>query len=143
MAQQGLECSIEKASRITELLIERVSFTHEIWEKGQYFFSAPELYDQKIVNKRWRRDSVKVLGQLSDLLKQTEPFAVENIRKAIMESLEAQGANIGSSLAVLRLSLTGLGGGPDVMAIIDILGREQTLNRIDLAQTRLAEFIKD
>jgi len=143
LAGQGVECSLKKATLITELLIERVTFTHEIWEKGQYFFMAPELYDQKVVNKRWNRDTVEVLSKLSGLLSEIEPFEVENIRKAIMEFLEAQGANIGSTFAVLRLSLTGVGGGPDLMAIIEILGREQTLERIKLAKTQLAEYLKD
>jgi len=84
-----------------------------------------------------------VLSKLSGLLSEIERLEVENIRKATMAFLEAQGANIGSTFAVLRLSLTGVGGGPDLMAIIEILGREQTLERINLAKTQLAEYLKD
>lgn len=143
LSQKGIQCSPEKATRITELLIERVTFSHEMWEKGQYFFKPPEVYDQKIASKRWNRETVQVLVKLSQVMERIEPFETENIRKAIMSSLEDQKVQIGGPLQALRLGLTGLGGGPDLMSIIEIIGKDQALKRIELAQTRLIGYLEN
>ena len=132
----------QKATRITQLLIERVTFSRELWDKGQYFFKSPELYDQKIVKRRWNHETVEILNKVSEAIRKVEPFEAENIRKSIMDSLEAQGVQIGGPLQALRLALTGLGGGPDLMSILEIVGKNQSIERIELAKTRLAQHLE-
>ncbi len=36
---------------------ERVSFVKDIWEQTDFFFKAPEKYDQEVVKKRWKEDT--------------------------------------------------------------------------------------
>ena len=50
--------------------------------------------------------------------------------------------SIGVLMPVLRLSLTGSGSGPDLMGIMETLGREETVNRIDHAISKLSDKIK-
>ncbi len=142
LSQKEVQCSPRKATRIVELLIERITFAHELWEKGRYFFEPPEFYDQKIVNKRWNTDTLEVLNKLWQAIRKIEPFEAENIRNSIMTSLADQKVQIGGPLQALRLSLTGLGGGPDLMTIMEIIGKDQSLDRIKLAQTRLTEHLE-
>ena len=40
----------------------------------------------------------------------------------------------------LRLAITGLGKGPDLMKIMEILGKEETVRRLNRAITNLADI---
>jgi glutamyl-tRNA synthetase len=43
------------------------------------------------------------------------------------------GIGIGKILQALRLSITGVGGGPDLMMIMEIIGKAEVMNRISYA----------
>ncbi len=48
---------------------------------------------------------------------------------------------MGKVLQALRLAITGVGAGPDLMQIIELLGKEETVKRIKSALTILSSKI--
>ena len=62
-----------------------------------------------------------------------------DLRKDVLEEL---GIKIGRAMPALRLALTGVGGGPDLMEIISVIGQEETVTRIENALKRLEDQVK-
>ncbi len=60
-------------------------------------------------------------------------FSSENIESEFKSFLKEKNLGMGKFLPILRLSLTGLGMGPSLFDIACLLGKEETLKRIETA----------
>lgn len=135
--QEGHECSIEKASSILTLLIERSTFIQDLWNNGQYFFVIPNEYDAKTVRKKWTDEAVEVLKSFSSLIEVLNEPKAEAFKEELEKAATELGTGLGKVMPALRVALTGQGGGPDLMGIMEVLGVEETRKRIETAINRL------
>lgn len=133
LKKENIECSHEKAVRIATVMRDRVTFPQEFWEHGRYFFFPPADYDQAVVAKRWNDDAVRVFSAFRDALAAL-PEIDANSAKSTLESVTAAaGIPVGKVLQVLRVVITGVSGGPDLMVIMEIIGKNEVVQRIDRA----------
>ena len=58
---------------------------------------------------------------------------VKRIRTTIPDFIESNKIKMGVLLPAFRLSLTGLGMGPSLFNIAELIGKKETLSRIDIA----------
>lgn len=121
--------SDEKLVKIVGLMKERANFPKDIYENGKFFFHAPAEYDEKAVKKAWNEGTPEIMEKLSEQL-QTLNFDPETLKQAIHDFAEAHSLGMGKVMMPLRLSLVGELKGPDVPDILDVLGKEESLNRI-------------
>jgi len=105
--------------------------------EGRYFFNAPVSYDDKTVSKKWKEDSPSLLLELKNKLLLIEDFSSENIEEVFKGFLIEKNIGMGKLLPVFRLSLTGLGMGPSLFNIASLIGKEETLNRMNTALNNL------
>ena len=112
---------------------ERVTFPQDFWLQGKFFFLAPTTFDESVVAKKWNDDAVKVLSVYkSEIAKLTSFDGV--IAKSTLEKVTVDlGIGIGKILQAVRLSITGAGAGPDLMMVMEIIGKEEVVKRIDYA----------
>jgi glutamyl/glutaminyl-tRNA synthetase len=86
--KNGHDDSIDNLEELVGMVKERVSFVKDIWEQTDFFFKAPETYDQEVVKKRWKDDSPKLLTELRSELDKIDDFtssAIESVIKAWIE----------------------------------------------------------
>ena len=133
LKEAGVECTEEKALRIVDLMRDRVTFPHDFWAQGQYFFHAPEQYDSSVASKRWTQAAVTVFTAFQDALQKLDSFNAAVARETLEQVAAAQGIGPGKVLQALRLAITGQGGGPDLMVIMEIIGKNEVIQRIDRA----------
>jgi glutamyl-tRNA synthetase len=121
LRDEGVDCSEEKAATICGLLKERVTFPHEFWTAGQYFFFAPNEYDDKVIRKKWSDEAATVFADYRDALKNVDTLTPELALETLNGVLEKLGIGMGKVMQVLRVVMTGQAGGPDghLMGIID------------------------
>lgn len=131
--KNGIECDQAKKEAICDLLKERVTFTHEFYSKGEYFFHQPQEYDAKVVKKRWNEEVKNVFIGYSDALKKDPNILADGAKASLNKVLEENNVNIGKVMQILRVAITGLAGGPDLMGVIEVLGGVEVSNRIDIA----------
>jgi glutamyl-tRNA synthetase len=133
LSRENIICSKEKAAKVCLAMKERVTFPQEFWDQGKFFFMAPTEFDQAVISKKWNDDAVKVLSEYSKEVASLAEFNAE-IAKATLEKVTAS-LNIGTGkiLQALRVSITGQGSGPDLMLTMEIIGKEETCNRINYA----------
>ena len=115
------------------MLKERVTFPQEFWTSGNYFFFPPAEYDAKTIKKKWNDEAKLILGEYAKALKTMESLTSESAINTLNAVLEKQGVGLGKVMPALRVSLTGIAGGPDLMGIISVLGKEEVINRIEKA----------
>lgn len=135
--ENGIELSPEKASQIAALLKDRAYFLSDLWEESKFLFFRPAEYDEKTVRKKWNNDSRQYLNDLHSIFSSLENFDVASVEKAFKNYLESNELGFGKVGPAFRLAITGLGMGPSMFEICSILGKEETLTRINLALEKL------
>jgi len=120
---------------------ERVSFVKEYLTKSPYFFKAPENYEEQNLKKRWKEDSVELLRKIKERFEQLENPSKEDFEKALDEIASQLNINKGKLVHPLRIAVSGLGEGAGVYDIISILGKEETISRINTALKKLSNKI--
>ena len=133
LQQRGIEASLDKVVTIVGLVKNRVNFVKELWDNCHYFFIAPTEYDEKTVKKRWKEDSAKQMTELMEVLRGVDDFSIEGQEKIVMAWIEAQGYKTGDIMNAFRLTLVGEGKGPHMFDISWVLGKEETLRRMQRA----------
>ncbi|HET7180446.1 MAG TPA: glutamate--tRNA ligase [Chryseosolibacter sp.] len=133
LAKENIQCTQEKALKIVSVMRERVTFPQDFWEHGKFFFRSPESYDQSIVSKKWNADVVRVLNAYRDELQTLTAFDANIARSALEKVTAALGISTGKILPALRLTMTGTTGGPDLMMIMEIIGKNEVIQRIEQA----------
>ena len=124
---------MEYIINVVSLIKERATFVEEFWELSDYFFMAPVAYDQKAVKKNWKENTPKIMEELILVLKDITEFSSENVENAIKKWITAKEIGFGQVMQPLRLSLVGALKGPHLPQIASVIGREETLKRIDTA----------
>jgi len=122
---------------VISLMKERVSFIKEIPEKGFYFFKDPVEYESDTIKKRWTAESHYYLEKLKEAFTSLENPSKEDYEAALKKTAEDLNISTGKMIHPLRLALSGVGGGPGVYDIANVIGRESTLRRIDNALQKL------
>ena len=120
---------------------ERVSFPQEFWKEAAYFFVAPEEYNEKVASKKWNAQSVAVFEQFKNELPTIADFNADSVKELLTTILERNGMKIGQVMQALRLAVTGAEAGPDLMQIIEIIGRDETITRIETAIAKLSQYV--
>jgi glutamyl-tRNA synthetase len=131
--KEGVECSEEKAVKIAAVMKERVTFPKDFWEQGKFFFFAPTVFDEGVASKKWNDEAVKVLSAYRDEIKKISTIDAVAAKSTLEQVTVALGIGTGKILQALRLALTGAGGGPDLMMIMEIIGSSEVVIRIDHA----------
>ena len=133
LAKENISCTDEKAVKIVSIMKERVSFPKDLWEKGKFIFYAPTTFDETVANKKWNDDAVKVLSAYKNELPKISNFDAATAQATLEKVTASLGIGTGKILQALRLSITGAGAGPDLMMVMEIIGRDEVIERIDYA----------
>lgn len=128
---KGFHVDIGELEELIRMVKERVNFVREMWDQTDFFFKAPDAYDQEAVKKRWKPDSATILMDLRSHLDETEDFTPVATENLIKSWIEAKGHNMGAVMNALRLVIVGSLRGPHMFDIIAWIGKEETLKRID------------
>ena len=133
LKENNINADINYVANVCEQLKERATFVKDMWDEGKYFFQQPRLYDEKTIRKKWKDNTHVILNELRLEISKIEKFTSEEIETVFKQFLERNKIKMGVLLPVFRLSLTGLGMGPSLFNIAELIGKKETLSRIDIA----------
>lgn len=122
---------------VVQLLKERATFISDLWEQGSFFFETPESYDEKAFKKAVKPEIKDFLNKVKQLLENTDDYSSENLTTLIKGWITSEKIGFGQVMMPLRLALVGEMKGPDVMDILSILGKNESLKRISNFIARL------
>ncbi len=138
---RNLNVPFAMVEKISGLLKERITFTYELWAESQYFFELPTEYDEKVAAKKWNPDVLNVLEKFSSEIDHKSKISAEEAKEILTKILEELGIGLGKVMQGIRLALTGVGAGPDLMELIALLGPKEITTRVDIAKTKLITYL--
>jgi len=130
---RGISVDHIDVQAIVSSLKERVTFVADLWEQGSFFFVAPSEYDEKASKKAFKEDTAEVLRQVVELISEMDDFSSELISEKIKGWITSRDMGFGKVMMPLRLALVGEMKGPDVFEIAALLGKGETIRRIEAA----------
>lgn len=128
--EKSMQYDREMVDKIIPLIKERVNFVHEMWSEASFFFEAPREFPPKALKKKWKGDTADLIRGAAGVLEKTAPFSAANIESQVKMYIENLGTGFGQVIAPLRILLTGDLKGPELFVIMEILGKEEVLSRI-------------
>jgi glutamyl-tRNA synthetase len=141
LKEEHIVCSRDKAIKIVSVMKERATFPADFWEQGRFLFFAPTEFDDNIVSKKWNDDAVRVLTAYREAIGSI-PVITAAEAKTTLESVTATlGIATGKILQALRLAITGVGAGLDLMMIMEIIGKDEVVTRITFALENLRQRV--
>jgi glutamyl-tRNA synthetase len=98
-----------------------------------YFFREPPVSDEKAVKKFLTPEKAGRLGELYAVLAAADDFGVKALEAAVGAWLAAQAIELKDVAQPARVALTGRSASPGLYEVLEILGKERALARLDRA----------
>jgi glutamyl-tRNA synthetase len=119
-----------------EISAEKIQTLADFWPLAGFIFDGPA-EDQAAFEKVICRDGgVQTLQDARDALARAEPFTVQNIETALRGVVERARTKPGKVFQPVRVAIAGTTVSPGIFESVALLGREETLARIDRALRR-------
>jgi glutamyl-tRNA synthetase len=138
LKDRGIDKDQAYIEKVVELIKERAVFVSDFWELGAYFFESPQEYNEKATKKAWKEDTASILQELRNVLQRIDDFTPVNIENTVKDWINEKGYGFGKVLQPFRLALVGSMQGPHVFDIAALIGKNETINRIEMIQKRLS-----
>src|SRR5690554_1745067 len=136
--QRGVKADSDFVEKVVALVKERVQFVPELWEQAFFFFEAPVDFDAKVVQKRWKGEVPVFMEELARMFNACTTWEATLLKEKASELMQERGLGFGAVANALRLVLTGGAFGPDLFAIVELLGKEEVLGRLSAAFKKLS-----
>ena len=82
------------------------------------------------------------MNDFTSALEVLQDFSSAQIREQFEKVVKKNEIGFGRVMPALRLALTGQGSGPDLMEVMEIIGKSETITRIEFAINHLNDKIK-
>ena len=115
---------------VVNLIKERATFPSDFWGLSHYFFKAPENFAEAALRKAWKEHSKDLMLQLIAALETADDSSVETLQTAVKGWITQNEIGFGKIMMPLRVALVGALEGVDVFDIIYLIGKSETIKRI-------------
>ncbi|MCC1483453.1 glutamate--tRNA ligase [Winogradskyella immobilis] len=125
------EIDVNYIALVVDLIKERTTFVSDFWHLSHFFFVAPNSYDEKASKKALKEGTKAILQELINIITVTKEFTVQNLESKIKGWITDNEIGFGKVMMPLRLALVGALQGPDVFDIMFLIGKNETVKRIE------------
>lgn len=125
--------SDEYIIRAIDMVKGRANFVNDLWDQAKFFFVAPTKYAEKDIRKRWKEDTPERMRELIEHLEALSDFSSAAAEPPIIAWIESNGYHLGNVMNAFRLAVVGECKGPHMFDITELLGKEETVVRINRA----------
>ena len=141
--KHGVKADRDYVVKVCGMMKERINFISEMWDTTSYFFVPPTEYDPAAIKKRWKPGMTTHMSKVIEILN-TVPFEYDAIHKALLDDyIVGNGLNMGQVMNSLRLAVVGKTVGPDMLTLVMMLGKEETIRRVQRAIDTIGEVAEN
>jgi len=130
--------SHDKKEILLDALKERAKTLAELAKMAREILEAPSEYDEKAVKKAFKGDAKEILEDFKSTLEAKEephlPVEYHDVMEEVVKKREIGFGKIGQPL---RVALLGKLGGPGLDVVMSVLGKDETIRRIDAALDKI------
>lgn len=130
LQSKGVTLSRDKVEHAIGLTKDRCTFVNDLWNQIDFFCFPPTTYDEKSLKKHWKEGSHDYMVELQGILKATDWDATV-LNDTVMKWISDKGYPLGQVMNSFRIALVGAARGPHIWEITNILGKSETLSRLN------------
>ena len=130
------DCSTEKGPDIEkaiETLQVRSKTLEEMAEGALFYYTENIVYDEKAAKKFLKPSLLETIALLLKGLETLEEFTEKKLEDVFVSVMEETGLKLGKIAQPVRVALTGGTVSPGIFEIIDVLGKERVVSRLQNA----------
>ncbi|MDK2814414.1 MAG: glutamyl-tRNA synthetase, partial [Thermoanaerobacter sp.] len=128
------EFDYDYIKKIVSIVREREKTLVDIADAMSYYFTEVNEYEEKGVKKYFTKEKVaEILKKAAETLKEVEPFDKFTTEKVYRKLVEELQISSGELFHPTRLAISGRTFGPGLFDIMELLGKERTIQRIEKA----------
>jgi glutamyl-tRNA synthetase len=132
--QQGIDCSNGPSlESVIAIQAERVTTLKELATISTYFYADFDAFDEKAAKKHLRVVAKKPLQEVREALLAVVDWSPENIQAAINATAEKLNVGMGKIGMPLRVAATGSGNSPALDVTLNLMNKDEIVQRIDKA----------
>ena len=114
-------------------LRERVKTLVEMADLGEFYFRKEVIYEDKAVEKFLKLESMPILEQIIDALSTAAGLDKEKSHRLIQQIAETRKEALVKIAQPIRVALTGKAASPPLDEVMEILGKEEVIKRLNRA----------
>ena len=103
----------------------------DLIDQAGYFFNDPSRFNENDVQKTWKEDSQSILEEIIQMLGTVDDWTANKLELIFKKYMEDNGYGFGKVMKPVRLGLCGNLQGPSLFDIMEILGKELVIKRIN------------
>lgn len=117
--------SDENLAKIIDICKKRSVFTKDLQKIADIFFKPVVITDKKVITEDYKKVFTNLLTKIDDV-----NWDIESIKQLIFDCCAELEVKMGKVMPALRMAITGGIPGPDLVSTIEILGKDEVINRI-------------
>lgn len=137
LENHDLSYDIKKLEKICGLMKERANFVSDLFNDCLFFFVAPTEYNEKDSKKYWKEETTSLMKELLEILKGIDDYSFANTDKIISGWITENEIGFGKVMNPFRVAIVGAAKGPHMYDIMEIIGKEETIRRLEKAIEKL------
>ena len=131
--REGEEPDKEWLARAITTLKERAKTLVEMANSLRYYIADEVEYEEKAKTKFLNDKCLPYISDLRDALASSSDFTHHGIEAVFRTVVEKHGIKLGALAQPVRVAMTGGAESPGIFEVIEVLGKEKTLKRLDKA----------
>jgi glutamyl-tRNA synthetase len=124
----GLDLNYLK--EIVKLIKDRSKTIKEIAEMSELFFQKSLEYDQELLSKTFKEESISITKDFKNALESCQNWNRNEIEQIFDNLMSQHDVQIGKIMKPIRVALTGIPYGPGIFDLIILLGKDMCLKRL-------------
>ncbi len=117
--------------KVIDLVKDRCTFLSDFPQQSSFLFAAPEKFDLEAVKPKWNDQKQLFFAEAVRQFQLTEKWNATDLEKDFKELAAANQVKPGDVLMPLRVMLVGGKFGPAVFDIAALIGKQETIHRIE------------
>ena len=113
-----------------ELVKDRCTVLPDFWEQGHFFFVTPKTYDEASIKAKWDEAKKAFFNVLISKCADMQIWDAASIENTFKTLATEKNIKVGELQMIFRIMLVGSKMGPQVFAIAETIGKEETIGRI-------------
>ncbi|HEX19352.1 MAG TPA: glutamate--tRNA ligase [Acidiferrobacteraceae bacterium] len=118
---------------VVETQRDRARTLVELVDNSAFFYREIDQYAEKDAKKHLKPEVLPALKDLRGRLEALPDWQKQALHQAVVDTAEAHGLKMGKMAQPVRVALAGRAMSPSIDTTIELVGREQTLKRLDRA----------
>jgi glutamyl-tRNA synthetase len=126
--------------QVLDLVKDRCTLLTDFWEHSYFFFRAPKEYDTTAIKAKWNDDKLNFFHSFNKALGSVSSWTAASLETVFKQLAEQASIKPGELQLPLRIMLVGGKFGPQVFQIAEVLGKQETIARIETASTQFTDL---